>query len=122
MEPHERTVPLHHSPRHSILFSDLAGHPDCLLHLSGRAGGPLQFLDDDPSVTAADVARQERFYGIDRSIPVQYVVWLLARIGPPRQSAGAAVNVWPTLPGVSKALSGWILANPSFSKVSRSLI
>jgi peptide/nickel transport system permease protein len=38
-------------------------------------GGPLQFLDDDPSVTSADVARLERLYGIDRSILVQYVAW-----------------------------------------------
>jgi peptide/nickel transport system permease protein len=40
-------------------------------------GGPLQFLDDDPSVTSEDVARLERLYGIDRSMPVQYTTWLL---------------------------------------------
>jgi peptide/nickel transport system permease protein len=39
-------------------------------------GGPLQFMDDDPKRTQADVSRLERLYGIDRSIPVQYVVWL----------------------------------------------
>ncbi len=39
-------------------------------------GGPLQFLDDDPKVTSADVARLERLYGIDRSVPVQYITWL----------------------------------------------
>ncbi len=39
-------------------------------------GGPLQFLDDDPSSTSADVARLERHYGLDRSIPVQYVTWM----------------------------------------------
>ena len=38
-------------------------------------GGPLQFLDDDPSVTSADVARLERLYGIDRNIFAQYVSW-----------------------------------------------
>jgi peptide/nickel transport system permease protein len=38
-------------------------------------GGPLQFLDDDPRRNAADVARLERTYGIDRSIAVQYIAW-----------------------------------------------
>ena len=38
-------------------------------------GGPLQFLSDDPRGTGADVMRLERSYGIDRSIPVQYVAW-----------------------------------------------
>ncbi len=39
-------------------------------------GGPLQFLDDDPSSTSADMARLERHYGLDRSIPVQYITWM----------------------------------------------
>ena len=39
-------------------------------------GGPLQFLDDDPSSTSADMDRLERLYGLDRSIPVQYVTWM----------------------------------------------
>jgi peptide/nickel transport system permease protein len=39
-------------------------------------GGPLQFLDDDPTSTSADANRLERSFGIDRSIPVQYLVWL----------------------------------------------
>lgn len=39
-------------------------------------GGPLQFLDDDPSITSEDIARLERLYGIDRSVPVQYITWL----------------------------------------------
>src|SRR5688572_17948114 len=39
-------------------------------------GGPLQFLDDDPKATAADATRLAQLYGIDRSIPVQYVAWL----------------------------------------------
>jgi peptide/nickel transport system permease protein len=38
-------------------------------------GGPLQFLDDDPRRTQADVERLERTYGIDRTIAVQYVAW-----------------------------------------------
>lgn len=40
-------------------------------------GGPLQFLDDDPSGTKADAERLERLYGIDRSVGVQYVAWFL---------------------------------------------
>jgi peptide/nickel transport system permease protein len=39
-------------------------------------GGPLQFMDDDPNRSQADISRLERLYGIDRSIPVQYAVWL----------------------------------------------
>ena len=39
-------------------------------------GGPLQFLDDDPNQTRADVVRLQELYGLDRSIPVQYVAWL----------------------------------------------
>lgn len=47
-------------------------------------GGPLQFLDDDPSVTSADVARLERLYGIDRGILVQYVAWFAGEDWLPR--------------------------------------
>lgn len=39
-------------------------------------GGPLQFLDDDPQRNEADINRLERLYGIDRSVPVQYLAWL----------------------------------------------
>jgi len=39
-------------------------------------GGPIQFLDDDPTSTGADANRLVRLYGLDRSIPVQYVAWL----------------------------------------------
>ncbi|MEW5959886.1 MAG: ABC transporter permease [Chloroflexota bacterium] len=39
-------------------------------------GGPIQFLDDDPNATSADVNRLNRLYGLDRSTAVQYVVWL----------------------------------------------
>jgi peptide/nickel transport system permease protein len=38
-------------------------------------GGPLQFLNEDPRQDASDMERLERSYGIDRSIPVQYVAW-----------------------------------------------
>ncbi|HXF63594.1 MAG TPA: ABC transporter permease, partial [Caldilineaceae bacterium] len=39
-------------------------------------GGPLQFLNQDPRQNASDVARLERIYGIDRSIPVQYIAYM----------------------------------------------
>ena len=39
-------------------------------------GGPIQFLDDDPSATAEDANRLAHLYGLDRSIPVQYLAWL----------------------------------------------
>jgi peptide/nickel transport system permease protein len=39
-------------------------------------GGPLQFMDDDPKRSQADIERLERLYGLDRSVPVQYAVWL----------------------------------------------
>ncbi len=39
-------------------------------------GGPIQFLDDDPQATEADTNRLARLYGLDRSVPVQYLVWL----------------------------------------------
>ncbi len=38
-------------------------------------GGPLQFLDDDPKKSQADVNHLERLYGIDRSVPAQYMAW-----------------------------------------------
>ena len=39
-------------------------------------GGPIQFLDDDPTATAADFNRLTRLYGLDRSVMVQYLAWL----------------------------------------------
>jgi len=39
-------------------------------------GGPLQFLDDDPTQSKDDIGRLERLYGLDRSIPIQYITWL----------------------------------------------
>lgn len=39
-------------------------------------GGPLQFMDDNPGRTREDALRMSRLYGVDRSIPVQYIVWL----------------------------------------------
>jgi peptide/nickel transport system permease protein len=40
-------------------------------------GGPLQFLDENPQASQQDFERLERSYGIDRTIPVQYIAWLL---------------------------------------------
>jgi peptide/nickel transport system permease protein len=39
-------------------------------------GGPIQFLDDDPTATSADFNRLERLYGLDRNLLVQYITWL----------------------------------------------
>lgn len=39
-------------------------------------GGPIQFLDDDPTATTADFNRLTRLYGLDRPILTQYLVWL----------------------------------------------
>ncbi len=39
-------------------------------------GGPVQFLDEDPSVSGDDVSRLERSYGLDRGVPQQYLTWL----------------------------------------------
>jgi len=60
-------------------------------------GGPLQFLDDDPSSTSADMARLERHYGLDRSIPAQYVTWMTG-------------EDW--VPATATWRSGQCLANP----------
>ncbi len=38
-------------------------------------GGPLGLMEPDPSRQPEDVFRLERSYGIDRSVPVQYVSW-----------------------------------------------
>lgn len=47
-------------------------------------GGPLQFLNEDPRQTGADYARLSRIYGIDRSIPVQYIAWAFGEDWLPR--------------------------------------
>jgi peptide/nickel transport system permease protein len=47
-------------------------------------GGPLQFLDQDPNRNVADIDRLERAYGIDRSIPVQYIAWAFGEDWLPR--------------------------------------
>ncbi len=47
-------------------------------------GGPLQFLNEDPRQSSADIARLERTYGIDRSIPVQYIAWAFGEDWLPR--------------------------------------
>lgn len=39
-------------------------------------GGPLQFLDDDPQRSEADLNRLKHLYGLDRSVLVQYLAWL----------------------------------------------
>jgi peptide/nickel transport system permease protein len=39
-------------------------------------GGPLQFLNDDPRHTTADVQRLTYQYGLNRPLLVQYVAWL----------------------------------------------
>jgi peptide/nickel transport system permease protein len=39
-------------------------------------GGPLQFLNEDPKQNQADVVRLTQVYGLDRSVLVQYLVWL----------------------------------------------
>lgn len=38
-------------------------------------GGPLQFLDQDPSRNVADITRLKRLYGIDRPLAIQYIAW-----------------------------------------------
>lgn len=61
-------------------------------------GGPIQFLNDDPTSTSADYSRLTRLYGLDRSIPVQYLAWL-------------AGEDW--LPKTEKWQSGRCLADPT---------
>jgi peptide/nickel transport system permease protein len=39
-------------------------------------GGPLQFLDNDPRRSEADINRLRHLYGLDRSVVVQYVAWV----------------------------------------------
>jgi len=39
-------------------------------------GGPLQFLDNDPRRSEADISRLRHLYGLDRSGVVQYVAWV----------------------------------------------
>ncbi len=39
-------------------------------------GGPIQFLDDDPTATAADFNRLTHLYGIDRPFATQYLAWM----------------------------------------------
>ncbi len=40
-------------------------------------GGPLQFMEQDPSRNLADIDRLERTYGLDRPVYAQYATWLL---------------------------------------------
>ncbi len=60
-------------------------------------GGPIQFLDDDPTSTSEDFDRLTGLYGLNRSIPVQYLTWLTG-------------EDW--LPATETWRSGRCLANP----------
>jgi peptide/nickel transport system permease protein len=39
-------------------------------------GGPLQFLDNDPRRSEADIVRLKHLNGLDRPVGVQYVAWV----------------------------------------------
>jgi peptide/nickel transport system permease protein len=39
-------------------------------------GGPLQFLDNDPKRSEADIVNLRHLYGLDRPVVVQYTAWL----------------------------------------------
>lgn len=58
------------------LFLLLLGSLIAFFIYQAAPGGPIQFLDDDPTATSADFNRLTRLYGLDRSIPVQYIAWL----------------------------------------------
>ena len=62
-------------------------------------GGPLQFLDDDPRRSAADIARLQRLYGLDRPLLVQYLAWLVGE------------DWWSAWPPAARWQSGRCLAN-----------
>ena len=47
-----------------------------ILHLA--PGGPLDIYADNPSVTPAALAHMRHVYGLDRPVPIQYVMWLRA--------------------------------------------
>jgi len=38
-------------------------------------GGPLQFVSNNPKQHQEDIVRLKRSFGVDRSIPVQYIAW-----------------------------------------------
>ena len=48
-----------------------------ILHLA--PGGPLDIYADNPSVTPAALAQIRHAYGLDRPLPIQYLLWLRAR-------------------------------------------
>lgn len=62
-------------------------------------GGPLQFLDDDPRRSAADIARLQRLYGLDRPLLVQYLAWLVGE------------DWWSAWPAAARWQSGRCQAN-----------
>ncbi|MCB0166132.1 MAG: ABC transporter permease [Anaerolineae bacterium] len=47
-------------------------------------GGPVQFLEDDPKATSADVERLATLYGVNRPIVIQYIAWLAGEDWLPR--------------------------------------
>ena len=63
-------------------------------------GGPLQFLDDDPRRSVADIARLKHLYGLDRPIFVQYVTWM------------AGEDWFARVPGMEDWQSGRCAVNP----------
>jgi len=64
-------------------------------------GGPLQFLDDDPRGTEADLNRIENLYGLDRPVSVQYIAWLVGE------------DWFTRLPNGEQWQSGQCLNNPT---------
>ena len=50
-------------------------------------GGPLQFMDDDPMAKEADQQRLLRLYGLDRTIPIQYVTWMAGELWTPESES-----------------------------------
>jgi peptide/nickel transport system permease protein len=64
-------------------------------------GGPLQFLNDNPKHTSADLIRLNRLYGLDRPMLVQYVAWLTGE------------DWFSALPGGQAWQSGQCIDDPS---------
>jgi peptide/nickel transport system permease protein len=71
-------------------------------------GGPLQFLDDDPKRTVADINRLTQMYGLNRPILVQYLAWL------------AGEDWFPILPGGTSWQTGQCRADAE--RCSRGII
>ena len=84
-------------------------------------GGPIQFLDDDPTATTDDVNRLVRSYGVDRPVLVQYVVWLTGEDWLPENETWRSGRCLLDHDRCVRVLFAWILAAPSSSKGGRSL-